>query len=83
MVEKPRPEDAPSNLAVVGRYILTPDIMPVLEHTAEDARGEIQLTDAIAKLLAKDNRPVRYSLKGSVTIAGQNSVFCKRRWDTR
>lgn len=53
IVEKPRPEDAPSNLAVVGRYILTPDIMPVLEHTAEDARGEIQLTDAIAKLLAK------------------------------
>ena len=53
IVEKPRPEDAPSNLAVVGRYILTPDIMPVLEHTKQDARGEIQITDAIAKLLAK------------------------------
>jgi UTP--glucose-1-phosphate uridylyltransferase len=37
----------------VGRYILTPDIMPVLAQTGQDARGEIQLTDAIAKLLAK------------------------------
>ncbi|NKI34110.1 UTP--glucose-1-phosphate uridylyltransferase GalU [Wenzhouxiangella sp. XN79A] len=51
IVEKPAPEDAPSNLAVVGRYILTPRIFQLLETTAPDHRGEIQLTDAIASLI--------------------------------
>ena len=51
IVEKPRPEAAPSNLAVVGRYILTPRIFELLEHTGRGAGGEIQLTDAIARLL--------------------------------
>jgi UTP--glucose-1-phosphate uridylyltransferase len=51
IVEKPRPEDAPSNLAVVGRYLLTPDIWDKLENTGRGAGGEIQLTDAIADLL--------------------------------
>ena len=51
IVEKPHPDDAPSNLAVVGRYILTPRIFDLLEKTAEGAGGEIQLTDAIASLL--------------------------------
>ena len=51
IVEKPAPEDAPSNLAVVGRYILTPRIFALLETTAPDSRGEIQLTDAIAALI--------------------------------
>jgi len=51
IVEKPKPEDAPSNLAVVGRYVLTPDIFDLLETTQQGTGGEIQLTDAIAKLL--------------------------------
>ena len=51
IVEKPDPADAPSNLAVVGRYLLTPRIFDLLETTAPDQRGEIQLTDAIARLL--------------------------------
>jgi UTP--glucose-1-phosphate uridylyltransferase len=54
IVEKPRPEDAPSTLAVVGRYILTPAIFEKLEHTPRGAGGEIQLTDGIASLLADE-----------------------------
>jgi UTP--glucose-1-phosphate uridylyltransferase len=51
IVEKPKPEDAPSNLAVVGRYLLVPEIFTKLESTGRGAGGEIQLTDAIADLL--------------------------------
>ena len=54
IVEKPRPEAAPSNLAVVGRYILTPRIFHHLERVSAGAGGEIQLTDAIASLLAEE-----------------------------
>ncbi|WP_037375850.1 UTP--glucose-1-phosphate uridylyltransferase GalU [Sedimenticola selenatireducens] len=51
IVEKPRMEDAPSNLAVVGRYLLRPEIFNLLENTGRGSGGEIQLTDAIAQLL--------------------------------
>jgi UTP--glucose-1-phosphate uridylyltransferase len=51
IVEKPKPEEAPSTLAVVGRYLLTPAIFELLETTGRGAGGEIQLTDAIADLL--------------------------------
>ena len=51
MVEKPKPEDAPSDLAVVGRYVLSPAIFGLLERTGRGSGGEIQLTDAIAQLL--------------------------------
>jgi UTP--glucose-1-phosphate uridylyltransferase len=54
IVEKPKPADAPSNLAVVGRYILTPTIFTKLESTQRGAGGEIQLTDGIAALLADE-----------------------------
>jgi len=54
MVEKPRPEEAPSNLAVVGRYVLSPRIFALLEATRPGAGGEIQLTDAIQALLAEE-----------------------------
>ena len=54
IVEKPKPADAPSHLAVVGRYILTPAIFDLLEHTQKGTGGEIQLTDAIAALLEKE-----------------------------
>ncbi len=54
IVEKPRPEEAPSTLAVVGRYILTPRIFSLLETVPQGAGGEIQLTDGIAALLAHE-----------------------------
>jgi UTP--glucose-1-phosphate uridylyltransferase len=54
IVEKPKPKDAPSNLAVVGRYILTPAIFAKLEKTQRGAGGEIQLTDGIASLLEEE-----------------------------
>ncbi len=54
IVEKPQPEDAPSTLAVVGRYVLSPRIFDLLEATPPGAGGEIQLTDAIATLLTEE-----------------------------
>jgi UTP--glucose-1-phosphate uridylyltransferase len=53
LVEKPAPEDAPSRLAVIGRYILQPDVMSVLEAGERGAGGEIQLTDALAHLIGR------------------------------
>lgn len=53
LVEKPKPEDAPSTLAVVGRYILQPEVMTILERGERGAGGEIQLTDGMAKLIGK------------------------------
>jgi UTP--glucose-1-phosphate uridylyltransferase len=63
IVEKPRPEDAPSTLAVVGRYILTPRIFQYLESVQAGAGGEIQLTDGIARLLAKE-QVLAYEVRG-------------------
>ena len=51
VVEKPTPEEAPSNLGVVGRYVLTKEIFPLLENLGKGAGGEIQLTDGIARLM--------------------------------
>jgi UTP--glucose-1-phosphate uridylyltransferase len=53
LVEKPKPENAPSNLAVIGRYILQPDVMRILDKGETGAGGEIQLTDAMAQLIGK------------------------------
>ncbi|WP_018231489.1 UTP--glucose-1-phosphate uridylyltransferase GalU [Thioalkalivibrio thiocyanodenitrificans] len=63
IVEKPDPRDAPSNMAVVGRYILTPRIFDLLETTSKGAGGEIQLTDAIAALL-KEEQVLAHRFKG-------------------
>jgi len=63
IVEKPKPEDAPSTLAVVGRYILSPAIFPIIETIGRGAGGEIQLTDAIAKLLLQE-QILAYEFKG-------------------
>ncbi|KFN44444.1 UTP--glucose-1-phosphate uridylyltransferase GalU [Arenimonas oryziterrae] len=63
IVEKPRPEVAPSTLAVVGRYVLSGRIFDLLEKTRPGAGGEIQLTDAIAALLAED-RALAYRFEG-------------------
>ena len=54
LVEKPAPEDAPSHLFIVGRYLLTPRIMELLETQGAGAGGEIQLTDAMERLLAEE-----------------------------
>ncbi|PHM28635.1 UTP--glucose-1-phosphate uridylyltransferase GalU [Xenorhabdus budapestensis] len=63
VVEKPKPEEAPSNLSIVGRYVLSEKIWPLLAKTAPGAGDEIQLTDAIAMLMEKE--PVEaYHLKG-------------------
>jgi UTP--glucose-1-phosphate uridylyltransferase len=56
LVEKPTAAEAPSDLAIIGRYVLTPDVFPILAETAADARGEIQLTDALRAL--KRRRPM-------------------------
>jgi len=63
IVEKPKPEAAPSNLAVVGRYILTPAVLDLLERVVPGAGGEIQLTDAIAALLQPEG-VVGYEFSG-------------------
>lgn len=63
MVEKPSPEEAPSNLAVLGRYIIMPEIFDILEKTAPGRGGEIQLTDAL-KELAKSQEILAYNFEG-------------------
>jgi UTP--glucose-1-phosphate uridylyltransferase len=63
IVEKPAPADAPSNLAVVGRYLLTPKIFEKLQQTRAGAGGEIQLTDAIAALI-KDEPVIAHPFQG-------------------
>ncbi|HNV84371.1 MAG TPA: UTP--glucose-1-phosphate uridylyltransferase GalU [Arenimonas sp.] len=63
IVEKPKPEVAPSNLAVVGRYVLSGRIFDLLEKTKPGAGGEIQLTDAIAALL-KEEKALAYRFEG-------------------
>ena len=63
MVEKPDPKDAPSNLAIIGRYILTPDIFDILRETKAGRGGEIQITDALMEQ-AKEGRVIAYKFKG-------------------
>ena len=73
LVEKPDAADAPSNLAIIGRYLLDPAVFRVLEHTAPGRGGEIQLTDALATLASM---PAEQG--GGVT----GVVFRGRRYDT-
>ena len=54
LVEKPLPEDAPSNLGIVGRYVLTPSIFPAIEETSPGANGELQITDSLRLLLEEE-----------------------------
>ena len=74
MVEKPRPAKAPSDLAVIGRYILPASIFPVLERTGAGAGGEIQLTDAIKSLLEQE-RVIAYEFEGGRYDAGDKLGF--------
>ena len=76
MVEKPPPERAPSNLAIIGRYLLPPEIFEILEATAPDAGGEIQLTSALKTLLGR--RPIDgYLFEGKRYDAGDKLGFLK------
>jgi UTP--glucose-1-phosphate uridylyltransferase len=76
MVEKPPVDQAPSNLAIIGRYILTPAIFDILEGTDRGAGGEIQLTDGLKKLLAQE-RVLAYLFKGTRHDAGEKLGFLK------
>ena len=63
MVEKPAAEDAPSNMAIIGRYILTPDIFDLIRHTPPGKNGEVQITDALLAQ-AQKGRVLAYRFKG-------------------
>ena len=63
MVEKPNPDEAPSNLAIIGRYILTPDIFDIIRETPPGKNGEIQITDALLRQ-ARDGCVMAYKFKG-------------------
>jgi UTP--glucose-1-phosphate uridylyltransferase len=76
MVEKPQPSDAPSDLAIIGRYILTPDIFEALEGVTVGSGGEIQLTDAI-KVLSKQRKVYGYIFEGIRYDAGDKMGFLK------
>jgi UTP--glucose-1-phosphate uridylyltransferase len=76
VVEKPSAEEAPSNMAIIGRYILTPQIFNILENTQRGAGGEIQLTDGIRQLL--EQQPVyAYMIEGTRHDAGDKLGFLK------
>jgi UTP--glucose-1-phosphate uridylyltransferase len=76
MVEKPSPEKAPSNLAIIGRYLLPPEIFDILEETGSDVGGEIQLTSALRTLLSR--RPIDgYLFEGKRYDAGDKLGFLK------
>ncbi|MBI3988743.1 MAG: UTP--glucose-1-phosphate uridylyltransferase GalU [candidate division NC10 bacterium] len=76
MVEKPKPEEAPSDLAIIGRYILTPEIFPILKETPPDQGGEIQLTDALRGLL-KQQAVYALEFQGKRYDAGSKLGFLK------
>lgn len=74
MVEKPRKEEAPSNLAIIGRYILTPDIFDILRKTPPGKNGEIQITDALLQQ-ARDGCVMAYRFKGQRFDCGSVDGF--------
>jgi UTP--glucose-1-phosphate uridylyltransferase len=74
MVEKPSPKEAPTNLAIIGRYILIPEIFDVLENTKPDKNGEIQITDALM-ILAKQGKVIAYQFQGTRYDCGSVKGF--------
>jgi UTP--glucose-1-phosphate uridylyltransferase len=88
MVEKPAPEDAPTNLAIIGRYILTPDIFDVIRETPPGRNGEIQITDAL-QTQARKNMVLAYRFKGRRFDCGSVDGFVSatnyfyERWKER
>ncbi len=80
MVEKPKAEEAPSNLAVIGRYILTPKVLTNLNRMKQGAGGEIQLTDAIAEEVEGKAGVFGYRFRGQRYDCGSKAGSCRRRW---
>ena len=76
MVEKPDTKDAPSNLAIIGRYILTPGIFPLIKTTKPGKNGEIQITDALCKM-AQKKMVIAYKFKGKRFDCGSIDGFVK------
>jgi UTP--glucose-1-phosphate uridylyltransferase len=76
LVEKPKPENAPSNLAITGRYVLPPEIFDCLARTKPGAGGEIQLTDAM-RILAQERGLWAYIYDGVSYDAGDKLGFLK------
>ena len=74
MIEKPRPENAPSNFAIIGRYILTPDIFDILTEIKPGKNGEIQITDALL-VQAKKGAVIAYKFKGKRFDCGSVQGF--------
>ena len=74
MVEKPEPKDAPSNLAIIGRYILTPDIFDIIRKTKPGKGGEIQITDALLEQ-AKNGKVLAYKFNGKRFDCGSVDGF--------
>lgn len=74
MVEKPESKDAPSNLAIIGRYILTPDIFDIIKETKPGKGGEIQITDALLEQ-AKQGKVIAYKFKGKRFDCGSVDGF--------
>jgi len=74
MVEKPEPQDAPSNLAIIGRYILTPDIFGIISETKPGKGGEVQITDALLTQ-AKRGKVLAYKFKGKRFDCGSVDGF--------
>ena len=84
MVEKPKEKDAPSNMAIIGRYILTPDIFNILENIEHDKNGELQITDAL-RMQAQEGRVIAFKFKGKRFDCGTvdgfleaNNYFAKK-----
>ena len=76
MVEKPNENDAPSNMAIIGRYILTPDIFDILRNIKPDKKGEIQITDAL-NIQAKRGKVIAYKFEGKRFDCGSVKGFIK------
>jgi UTP--glucose-1-phosphate uridylyltransferase len=76
MVEKPAPEDAPSNLAVIGRYILTPDIFDIIRETPPGRNGEVQITDAL-QIQANKGCVLAYKFQGQRFDCGSVPALLK------
>jgi len=74
MVEKPDSKDAPSNLAIIGRYILTPDIYEIIKNTKPGKNGELQITDSLM-IQAKENMVIGYKFKGKRFDCGSIDGF--------
>lgn len=75
-MEKPKIEEAPSRLAALGRYVITPEVFEILEHTKPGKGGEIQLTDAL-RVMAHNGNVYAYNFKGKRYDTGNKLGFLK------